>query len=361
MDCLGFEKGQLYDYGCFKLLNLHGSWKEMGRQYGHLGSRQIHDVLDYLRMKTDGSPEKALAVRRKAELVFSRYPQYLRDFLSGEAETSGLDEKELILANAVEYAEEDFFCSGFAAWGDYAKDKLLYGRNYDACSYIELNKDIFITVFHPDDGSLATSTIGYAGELYTVNSLNEKGLFIALNNGMPSAGFDIHFEMDPSTVDLFSASMRARDVDDMDEFLRSTRSFASFIIGVADKNESRSYEWCYDGVERSDQGKDAGKMIITNHYVNENWPYPTPDDEHSWDSITRRRNLEKLAGLNKGQIDARRMMSIMQTPMEEGGPEHVNTRFQLVVEPETLTVWIRIIRACDWTRLDMGDFLLEKN
>ncbi len=66
----------------------------------------------------------------------------------------------------------------YNAWGDYAEDKLIIGRNYDYSEAFALLKDdVFVTVYHPSDGALATATIGYAGEIYAVNDLNEKGVF----------------------------------------------------------------------------------------------------------------------------------------------------------------------------------------
>lgn len=66
----------------------------------------------------------------------------------------------------------------YNAWGDYAEDKLIIGRNYDYSEAFALLKDdVFVTVYHLSDGALATATIGYAGEIYAVNDLNEKGVF----------------------------------------------------------------------------------------------------------------------------------------------------------------------------------------
>ena len=121
-----------------------------------------------------------------------------------------------------------------AVWGDYGTGKLVFGRNYDAASYKEIGRDVVVTVFHPNDGA-AAATVGYAGELYCVNGLNDKGLFVEFNNGMPSAGYEIHWELCSSTSSLFNMLFEAGNLDDVDSFFKSTRSSLSATIGVAER------------------------------------------------------------------------------------------------------------------------------
>lgn len=340
-----------------KVVNLSGSWQEMGRQYGSLVKEELWDVYRFLCDKTANDEKKKAAVKEKARLLYSHYPQYLDEFMNGAAETSDLTKDQLIIVNAVEYAEPDFSCSGLAAWHEYASGNLLYGRNYDAVSFIELRNDIIITVFHPNDGSLATATVGYAGEIYAVNALNEKGIFIELNNGMPSAGSDVHFEMSSSTVELLNLALHAHNMDDVDDFFHQTQSFAAFIIGVANADTARAYEWCYDGVQRADVSTPDGLMAISNHYVNTSWPYPTPTDQTSWNSLTRRNHLLALAEQNKGCIDSPKIMTFMQTTIADGGPMCEFTRYQLVVEPATLTLWIQVTQRCKWVKIELTPYL----
>lgn len=351
-----FEGGTLHQEGSIRIVDLRGKWYEMGRQYGHLTADNLRHVLNFLREKAD-TEEKMLKVRDIAEKLFSRYPEELRNFLRGTAETSGLTEAELRLVNAVEYAEPAFMCSALAVWGDYAQDKLVYGRNYDAMSYLPIKDDLIVTVYHPE-GMLSALTVGYAGEIYCVNGYNEKGLFLELNNGMPSAGFDIRYDLNASTTELLMLLFRAKNMQDVDDFFHTTQSFSSIIIGVADKNEARSYEWCTAGMMRGDGQTPEGTMMQTNHYVNPDWPYAEPDNEKSWFTLTRRCNICKMAEENKGEIDVQKMCEIMQTPMEEGGPMFVPfTLYQLVVVPEEHKMLMRVTEGADWTEIELKKYL----
>lgn len=349
-------EGTKADLGGIEIISLNGDWEEMGRQYGELAGDHLHHVDAFLKGIMAQDEAKAEAIRECAQSLFGRYPHNLRMFAEGCASTSGLTLEELKVINALEYAE-GFFCSGIAVWDDYAKGSLVYGRNYDALSYAPVAEDVIVTVFHPSDGAVPTAIVGYAGELYAVNALNGKGLFVELNNGMPSGGYDIQFDRMASTTSLLQVMLEADDMEYMDAFLKSNRSFAAFIIGVADENEARAYEWTADATRRADSLTREGLMVMTNHYVNPDWSFPTPADSTSWNSLTRRSNLCALAERHKGEIDAEMMCRLISTPIEEGGPCHELTRYQIVYEPLTRELRIRIEDAPQWTRIDMNEYL----
>lgn len=354
-----FEEGILQSENGIRIASLHGSWYEMGRQYGVLVENNLRHVLVFMKRMAD-TAEKWNRVVETAENLFSRYPEELREFFHGAADTSGLTEEELRIINAVEYAEPAFMCSALAAWGDYAKGNLVFGRNYDAMSYLPIKNDLIVTVYHPE-GMQSALTVGYAGEIYCVNGYNEKGLFVELNNGMPSAGFEIRYDINASTTELLMLLFKAETMADVDRFFHETQSFSSVIIGVADKDEARSYEWCTAGMHRADGACQCGTMMQTNHYVHPEWTFAKPDDEQSWFTHTRRNNICALAEKNKGEIDRQKMQEIIGTPMSEGGPMFVPfTLYQLVVEPAEHRMMMRVTEGADWTEINMMKYLKDE-
>jgi len=352
------KQAYVTDLGGIKVISLYGSWEEMGNQYGRLAGEHLRHVNDFLQKKIDGDPTKERVIRETAENLYSRYPYRFQQFFKGMENGSGLTLEDLKMNNAVEYSE-GFFCSAIAVWNEYASRNLVYGRNYDAASYKPIAEDILITIFHPSDGSLASAIIGYAGEIYAVNGINEKGIFIELNNGMSTAGFDIDYERFASTTSLMEVLFDAADLNYLDAFFKTHRSFSAFLIGVADKNEARSYEWCTTGTENASGTNPEGLMIQTNHFVHPNWTYPTPTDSDSWNSITRRENLTRLAEDNKGKIDEETMCRIMETLIENGGATNREyTRYQLVFSPETMKLLVRVEQAPEWLEVDLKEFFL---
>ncbi len=344
-----------YNINGINIISLCGSWREMGRQYGDLADIHLHHVYDYVVKKAEVNEDGMLRVMDIAEKLFAKYPHYLYEFFEGMAETSTLTPWQLRVCNAVEYAEPCFFCSALVTWNNYAEDNLVFGRNYDAMSYAELAQDILFTVYHPDD-ALSFVTVGYAGEIYCVNGFNESGIFIELNNGMPSAGDTIHWDVCPSTSSLFHMLTQVRTLEDVERFFATTQSFASFIITVADANEGRAYEWCYDGVKRADEMLPDGLVVSTNHYIHRDWEYPTPTDDASWCSITRHANIMANANAHKGELNVELMQRIMDTPIGAGGSFNEYTRYQLVVVPSQKRIWIKTGIA-PWTVIDLAQFL----
>lgn len=350
------EEAYLRDDNGISVVSLYGDWHEMGRQYGRLARMYMEEVLAYLDGKLGTDAGRSSSAKAIADSLYAHTADHIRDFFAGAAETSDISLERLKLCNAAEYVEGCFLCSAMAAWGAYSGGRLVFGRNYDAVSYREIDRDVLVTVYHPDDG-LAMATIGYAGEIYCVNGINEKGIFVELNNGMPSAGWDIHWDMCPATSALFDMLLKAESLDDVDRFFHDTRSSASFIIGVADRNVARSYEWCYDGVKVGDGTSADGLMMRTNHYVNSQWQYAAPSDADSWNSITRLSNMTAQAAKYKGRIDVRQMKSIMSTSIADGGPCHDLTRYQIVAVPEELALHIYLPYRAEWVELKMSEYL----
>ncbi|MDO5435027.1 MAG: C45 family peptidase [Clostridia bacterium] len=355
-----FENGCRTGTGPVRVLDLHGTWKEMGRQYGHLLRPELLDIVSFVEEIISAAPDKRRNAEKIRNMLAGQMPYSLRSFLAGVSETSGLSVEQLCSADAVEYIAGLPACSAMAVWKDYAADKLIFGRNYDyGDSFLRLNRDVITTVFHPADGSLSAAITGYAGEIYAVNGFNEAGLFLELNNGTPSTGQPADPCRVCGTTGLFELLFRADSLDLAEKFFRTTLCDDSYIINVADAAEARSYEWSQTGVKRADQFTPDGLLVSTNHYVHPDWPGPIPDDLHSWNSVTRRAHLLKLAETNKGRIDAVRMKELLDLTLENGGATDELTVYQIVVEPETMFLSLKISGACDWISVDLGSFLRD--
>lgn len=329
----------------------------MGRQYGHLMKKELEDIdtfLDIIIEANEGNTAKADSI---VDQQVAQTPYSINEFFEGAAETSGFTVRELQTINAVERIGGLPKCSVAMAWDDYAASDLVIGRNYDySDSFALLKDDIAVTVYHPSDGSLAAATIGYVGEIYTVNGLNEKGIFWELNNGKPSANIKSPDQRITGTTMLFESMFEIDELKDMDLFFNTVNCSSSYIINVADENEGQSFEWCPIGVKHGEEDLPDGLLVSTNYYVNKEWPFAVPSDSQSWDGITRRNNLIELCESNKGKIDEKIMMEIIDKTEEEGGAKNKLTVYQLVVVPKTRTIWLQITGGSKWTKIDLDSF-----
>ena len=354
------SKATKFKVGPVSVVDLHGTWYEMGRQFGDLMKDELHDIYDFLQTiiaANQGNSDKTDSI---VEQQKSQTPYRICEFMKGAAETSGLTYDQIHMINAVERIGGLPHCSVAMAWGDYTDGSLVIGRNYDYADYFsQIADDVAVTVYHPADGALATATIGYVGEIYAVNAINEAGIFLELNNGKPSANIKSPNYRFTGTTMLFDIMFDADDLNDIDLFFNTTNSSSSSIINVADSQKGVSYEWCPIDVKHGESENPEGLLVSTNYFLNPEWDFPVPSDADSWNAISRRDNLLKLLEAKKGSVDVSVMQDIIATPFEDGGAMLDLTVYQLVVVPETFELWIRVIDAEDdaWFSVDLASLL----
>ncbi len=339
------------------ILNLSGTWFEMGRQYGALAKGQLQDVFAFCNdmiEKKEGNSEKAISI---VGTQVEQMPYTIREFFRGAAETSGLSVDQLYVTNAVERIAGLPQCSMVAVWGDYAEDKMVIGRNYDyGDTFSKLKNDVLVTVFNPSDGALSTAIVGYAGEIYAVNGMNEAGIFLELNNGKPSAPMSSPDERITGTTLLLDLLFEADSLELVDRYFNTMLCSSSYIINVLDGTRARSYEWCPIGVKHGEDDNPEGMLVSTNHYVDPDWEMEPPTDENSWESFTRRNNLIDLCESMKGGIDAEDMKKIITTSIEDGGSENELTVYQIVAEPADRVLWVKTVESDQWAEVDLKDY-----
>ncbi len=352
------EQGSKVSMNGVSVVSLYGSWYEMGRQYGALMKDELSEVYYFVNTIIEYSIGNAEKVDSIVAVQTAQTPYRIHEFMRGASETSGLTAAQLQAVNAVERIGGLPKCSAAFCWNDYADGPLVIGRNYDySDAFALLKDDVSVTVYHPADGSLAVATIGYVGEIYAVNGLNEKGIFMELNNGKPSANIKSPDARVTGTTMLFSALFEIDELPDWDLFFNTTNCSSSYIINVADSSSARSYEWCPVGVKTGGFDLPEGLLVSANHYVNPEWLFAVPSDAASWESLTRRGNLISLCEASKGKIDALKMREIIETPLADGGAMNELTVFQMVVVPETKTLWLQVVGGSGWTRIELSGFL----
>lgn len=361
-----FEKGTKTKKGLISVIDLWGTWREMGRQYGALMTDEL--AFMYGEGIINGIFKRRTNVevlKDKAVKFAAHFPYRFREVLKGIAETSGLSLEAVKLTNALEllyaFATNGPRCTGIAVWGDYSSGPLVYGRNYDYFPLFKKFKDtITIAVYHPADGSLAAAVIGYVGGIYAVNGMNERGIFLELNNGMPSGGALWYDSRVPSVAKLFEFLLDSETLDDIESLFQTTKSNFAYVVGVADGQTARCYEWPVFEVRRRESHTRPGLTVLSNHFTEPSWGLPRPDDKSFWMTRTRRQNLLNLATHLKGTIDSGTMMKIMDTRIEDLGATTDMTLYQLVAVPEKLELWIKIPNGQDWTEIDMGAYLRSR-
>jgi len=359
-----FEGGRLYRAGTFSVVELNGDYRQMGRQYGALlkdDLKTIHQTIGEVFLKKQKMSEDDLA--KIAQAIFDRYPQRYKEILYGISETSGLGQDKVILINAIEWFPKinrlSFgHCSGISVWGPYAKQgTLVFGRNNDDDPLYFNFARLVVAVFKPNDGSIPTALINYAGVIYNATGMNADGLFIELNAG-PWLGFSL--ERVSIFTTLFSYLQEYHNLAELDRAMRSTLVDICSIINVADPTRGYSYECSLWDTKRRDQD-DEGIVAAANAFSLPGWSISPFEPKLEPDmSQLRKGNLLTLGAKNKGAISPAVMMKILDVPIKEGGATHGGTIYQVVAVPRDLKIWLKIPGHQDWTEIPLAPLFRKK-
>lgn len=351
-----FEGGKLYNSGKVKVLELSGNYRQMGRQYGALVKDDltvIHRTIgDVFVKKLTMSPGRLDTIARA---VFDRYPVRYKEIIRGMAETSGLDLKAIMLVNAIEWFPKidglSFgHCTGIAAWGPYTGGKpLVFGRNNDDDPLYFHFARMVVAVFKPNDGSIPTALINYAGVIYNATGMNAEGLFSELNAG-PWLGFSL--DRISIFTTLFSYLQDYRNLEEFDRAMLSTLANLSTIVNAADPIRAYSYESSlWDTKRRSEDAE--GVIAAANAFSLPDWNISPIDPDKGDRSGARKGNLLKLAAKHKGSVTPAVMMNMLDYTFANGGATHAGTIYQVVAVPADLKIWLKVPGQIEWTEVPL--------
>ena len=363
-----FESGRKFYQGSVPVVVLHGSWFQMGRQYGALMRDELEKVYAFAcKNKADscyrnllGDPETPSSITG-----LRRYDELFR----GMSQTSYLTLEQLRIVNAVEVLCLDQVssglqrifdssrCSTLAACADRTYDgKTIVGRNYDWLpEFKEIADTLVLSIFHPADGSNAVASFNWSGCMYLTTGMNNKGLYLGLNSG---------FFADPvlKTERIHHVWMLWEILCNSDEFaavrryFNTTRAAASYLILGASPAETECFQWHTKGVWES--GPRSGDLLAaSNHFASEGWINdPLAESTQFASSVQRRENLLALAK-NHSRIGVEEMMQILSVPFPEGGAKVDGTLFQIIASPADQTWYIRTCCMDDWAQIPMFNLL----
>jgi len=363
-----FEGGNRYAAGKVTILDLHGSYYQMGRQYGMLMKEDLKELFE-VAINGRFIEQESFTYERLTQIsekVYSVYPNKYKDVIIGMSETSGLSLEKQIILNAIEmYPKYDYFvphCSGIVAWGDYTNGgPLVFGRNNDDTEYFrEFGAYTIVAVFHPTDSSQPTAIINYAGVIYAPSGMNREGVFLELNSGNVEW---IYPDRPLIFTTLFSFLEDYSTLPKLYPAFLSIKGNAtlSAIVNVADASEAFSYEISAflekdDDVKRRGQDR-KGLLVSTNHFVDPNWGIALPDDEQNELTVTRRNNLLSLAEVYKGSFDEEIMMEVLDTKIDDGGAtQQSETIYQIIAIPEKRLIWLQAPGNFVWQKIDLNLF-----
>jgi hypothetical protein len=369
-----FEGGTAYKTSdnIYWVLNLTGTWREMGRQYGGLVRE---DLCQFYQEITEDVAARGIDKKEQledAKEFAGSLNVNLRELLKGISETSGLSEDEVLLLNAGMLNLADVVlgpvapsaCSGLAVWGNYTPDgSMVFGRNWDIDreSMKQYMKYLSVVVFNPDSGN-SFANVHPLGNVYLETGMNNKGLFLELNNGVYS-DTNIFEDRENSVSTLVSVLNQCSTIEEAAAYLAAVPADMAYIIQIADSKECVSVErpTFASRVRRSEQN---GVLAAYNSFVP---PYP-----QEWEGkVTKPRNpkedpryqnLLNLANSKEfyGKLDPAGMKKLLDIQMQNGGATHKGSVLQVIAVPKDLKLWIRGLDYSDWQEIDLKGLFKNK-
>lgn len=360
------SSGELHKAGKINVLVLKGTYRQMGERYGSLLKDELN--ANYNGMVKGLKDLEGLTLQDLQEFgnnIYAYYPQKYKEIVEGLAETSGLGLQKAKVLNAqelyvsaalVDWASKQKGCTGMAVWGDYSAGPLVFGRNYDLGPFN--HQYATLVVYNPTDGSVPVASFTFAGCIYVTSGMNSSGVFLELNNGSASDPSDFTASRPWAPIDLFAFLEQSTSLKQLTAYFETTRPDLAYIVQGADKNGAVSFEWSTSGVKVRQPDKD-GLLVATNAFFDPSWGQ-TPEDGVDF-VVTRRTNLLALAEQDKGKFTPEVMMKVISTPLEEGGAFRAPnlTSYEIVAQPETLTMWLRIPEYQDWVKVDLKQYFLQ--
>jgi hypothetical protein len=200
------------NYGNISTLVLSGSSKQIGVQYGLSLKVQLKQELAILESYYIDQEHLTYAqLATHAALLYNRFPLRYQIFMQGVAQGADLSLNDVMILNAMETLGEILSDKSqeacaflFVPPQRTTTGASLIGRNYDyAPPFDQLAKYLTVTVLK-EPHKVPTVFISIAGEIYCPSCVNAAGIFLELNNGMPSGG---------TTINRNTSSMLARMLD----------------------------------------------------------------------------------------------------------------------------------------------------
>lgn len=368
-----FEGGKLFKSpsGAIYIAQLQGTFKQMGRQYGLMLSESIKDFYDEAVNKLM-IEEEGFAYADLVEYGIENYnafPKMFRDYFDGMAETSGLSIEQTKIMSGIMYLIYMTGCSSLSVWGDYTTDgELIAGRNLDlfAGNIRRFAKYYHIVVWNPTGYPASVANIDFIGGVFYQTSINDKGIFLELQNGQAADTTDVLNRENTNNI-LLESLFRNTTSQEVDKWFNTTLPECGLIMNASYPDHATIYEWAtYRLAARQGQGI----LSASNDFIDPSWKdYPILFWDASNEAMlgytcTRRNNLLARGEQFKGLITPQKMMEIFDTTIPAGGatfPEEgdIRTIYSVVVKPSELKLWLKVREYSGWEEIDLSEYFIH--
>ena len=359
-----------------KTVILEGTHEEMGYKYGQVMRAELSGALntlkDYFITQNNMTYEN---MAEQASVFFKRYSFSYKFFLEGAAKGSGLSLDDMNILNGMETinveADQQYKFLNIKHPVNVSACAFVYlppektysgsgliGRNYDYGEpYGMIAENLTVTILK-ESNSIPTAIISMPGQIYCPSCVNAKGLFMELNNGMPSGGYYDALDRQSLLIDMLYINQNSEDLTAIEKQLKATESDYSLIINTADKTEAKSFEFSTTLEMKTNFPLNNEAFVSTNYFQNASWgnEIPVPTDETTWMGVTRHNNLQNLATA-QDIFNISAFQTLMNTDIDHGGAFWEETIYQIIFD--TFNHDLYLTRADfdnhSWTKISLAE------
>lgn len=367
-DPVPYEGGALHQSpsGSFYIAELHGTFHQMGRQYGLMMKDQLASfykeaVEDFLIGEQGRTYDQLLAA---GEEWYRQFPQMFKDFTDGCAQTDGLGTEKTRLMSYIMIDIYETGCSSLSAWGDYTTDgKTVVGRNLDlgVLNLTRFGKYFNIVVFNPTGYPASVANLDFIGSIFYQTAMNSSGIFLELQNGQAADTSSVAGRENTNDI-LLESLFSNTSSEEYDQWFNTTYPDCGLIMNASYPTHATIYEWAtYRMVPRNTNGL----ISASNDFIDPSWHnYPiifwdsTNEFAYTW---TRRTHLLQQGELYKGEINPQKMMEIFDKTIQNGGatfPDEGNLRtvYSVVAQPSANKIWLKYRTYSGWEEIDLNKY-----
>jgi len=373
--------GKMFNTGddTIQVLQLRGSWFEMGQQYGSLTKKGMQQVWDTV---IQPQIDKKLTTQSEAEELFGRRTfdassHRMKEIIRGVADAVGWSTDKVSLLNqsvmmSVYQAKLHSFagCSSILAWGKATPHGgMITARNLDwGESFLPF--PLYLTVWNPTDGSNALANLNWPGMLFAASAVNEKGVYADLHDGTSMGGNIVYIDRASFVNAVFDMLVESDHAEAVSNRFNSQRNDLSWIWTVADSSPN-GFSVEAPNFDNRRRNPDGDTMAIVNTYMLEDWGIHKRETlSHS---LKRFDNLNARLAESHGKIDANKAMDIFDNHLfnddgtfkKNGGatkPKKFDadiTVHQIVTDLSELKVWLKIPQKTEWREVNLKEMFTE--
>lgn len=350
-----------------KVLVLEGNYSEMGYAYGEQMQSALSSSLEILKkFYVQEQGIKLQDIYAQADLFYRRFPLHFQQFIQAMAHGAHISLNDAKVLNAMETLGallpathgRGSQCAFLALPGNRTLSKtLLIGRNYDFSSpYDKLARFLTVTILKPPH-AIPTAIIALAGEIYCPTCVNARGIFLELNNGMPSGGYAVNTKVESLLIRLLTVLQSSETLDAVGNAFKAIPAVDySLIINAADKNKINSYEFSTTKGMKEVTPSEGSVFASTNYYLNPTWNAPRPSDHTTWLGVTRRNHLLQL-GQGTHAMSIQDFEALMNKNLRQGGAVWSSTIYQIIFDPSQLTLHLKINQQGNrWQQVSLAQY-----